>query len=68
MSHTMKIWERIINRRLSDETTIEDETFGFMPGRGTADAIFAVRQRLEKHREKTERTAYGIYISRKVIR
>ena len=23
-----------------------------MPGRGTTDAIFAVRQRMEKHREK----------------
>ena len=44
MSHTMKIWERIIDRRLREETTIGDEQFGFMPGRGTTDAIFAVRQ------------------------
>ena len=33
MSHTMKIWERIIDRRLREETTIGDEQFGFMPGR-----------------------------------
>ena len=52
MSHTMKIWERIIDRRLREETTIGDEKFGFMPGRGTTDAIFAVRQLMEKHREK----------------
>ena len=52
MLHTMKIWERIIDRRLREETTIEDEQFGFMPGRGTTDAIFAVRQLMEKHREK----------------
>ena len=52
MSHTMKIWERIIDRRLREETTIGDEQFGFMPGRGTTDAIFAVRQLMEKHREK----------------
>ena len=31
MSHTMKIWERIIDRRLREETTIGDEQFGFMP-------------------------------------
>ena len=42
MACTLKIWERIIERRLSDDQ------FGFMPGRGMADAIFAVRQRMEK--------------------
>ena len=30
------------------ERRLRDEQFGFMPGRGTADAIFAVRQRMEK--------------------
>ena len=47
----MKIWERIIDRRLREETTIGEEQFGFMPGRGTTDAIFAARQVIEKHRE-----------------
>ena len=49
--HTMDIWERIIDRRLSEETSIGDEQFGFMPGRGTTDAIFAARQVMEKYRE-----------------
>ena len=44
MSHTMNIWEMIIDRRLREETTIGDEQFGFMPGRGTTDGIYAVRQ------------------------
>ena len=52
MSHTMKIWERIIDRMRRGDTTIGDEQFGFMPGRGTTDAIFAVWQLMEKHREK----------------
>ena len=34
-SHSMKIWERIIDRRLRLETTIGEEQFGFMPGIGT---------------------------------
>ena len=51
ISHTMKIWERVIDRRLREETTIGEEQFGFMPGRGTTDAIFAARQVIEKHRE-----------------
>ena len=50
MSYTMKICERIIDRRLREEKTIGDKQFGFMPGRGTTDAMFAVRQLMEKHR------------------
>ena len=52
MSHTMKIWERIIDRKLREETTLGDEQFGFMTGSWTTDAIFAVRQLMEKHRGK----------------
>ena len=51
MSHTMKVWERIIERRLRDETEICEEQFGFMPGRGTTDAIFTLRQLIERHKE-----------------
>ena len=29
-----------------------EEQFGFMPGRGTIDTVFAVRQMMEKHRQK----------------
>ena len=35
--HTMKIWERIIDRRLRAETSIGEEQFGFMPSRGTTE-------------------------------
>ena len=51
ISHTMKIWERILDRRLREETSIGEGQFGFMPGRGTTDAIFAARQVIKKHRE-----------------
>ena len=33
ISHTMKIWERIIDRRLREETSIGEKHVGFMPGR-----------------------------------
>ena len=51
ISHTMKMWERVIDRRLREETTIGEEQFGCMPGRGTTDAIFAARHVIKKHRE-----------------
>ena len=43
MSHTMKIWEKIIDQKLREETTIGEEQFGFMPGRSTTDAISVLR-------------------------
>ena len=52
LSHTMKLWEKMIARRLREETTTSDSQFGFMLGKGTTDAIFALRQLLEKHGEK----------------
>ena len=51
ISHTMKILEIIIDRKLREETSIGEEQFGLMPSRGTTDAIFAARQVMEKHRE-----------------
>ena len=51
MSHTMKIWERIIEARLRDRVEISKQQYRFMPGKGTTDAMFALRMLMEKHRE-----------------
>ena len=52
MSHTMKLWERVIEHRLRRMTTISENQFGFMPGRSTMDAIYLLRRLMEKYREK----------------
>jgi hypothetical protein len=52
MSHTMKLWERIIEHRLRGVTNITENQFGFMPGRSTMDAIFLIRQLMERCREQ----------------
>ena len=51
MSHTMKVWERIIETRLRDRVEISKHHYGFMPGKGTTDAMFALRMLMEKYRE-----------------
>ena len=51
MSHTMKVWERIIKARLRDRVKISKQQYGFMPGKGTTDAMFALRMLMEKYRE-----------------
>ena len=52
MSHTMKLWERIIEARIRKEVTIAEQQLGFMPGRSTIDAIFCLRMLLEKWTER----------------
>ena len=51
MSHTMKLWERIIEARIRKEVTIAKQQFGFMPGRSTTDAIFCLRMLLKRWNE-----------------
>ena len=51
MSHTMKLWERVIEHRLRRMTSVTKNQFGFMPGRSTMEAIFLVRQLMERYRE-----------------
>ena len=46
MSHTMKLWESVIDSRIRNEVTI-----GFIPGRSTTDAIFCLRMLIEKWSE-----------------
>ena len=43
MSHTMKVWKKIIETRLRDTVEISKQQYGFMPGKGTTDAMFALR-------------------------
>jgi len=52
MSHTLKIFERVIDRRLREIVKISENQCGFVKGAGTTDAIHAARLVLEKHREK----------------
>ena len=45
----MKILERIVDGLIRQVVSIDDSQFGFVPGRGTTDAIFVVRQLQEKY-------------------
>ena len=40
MSHTTKLWERVIENRLRKKTHILENQFGFMLGRLTTEAIY----------------------------
>ena len=50
--HILKVMERIIEDFIRNIVNIDDMRFGLMPGRGTTDAIFIVRQIQEAHFRK----------------
>jgi hypothetical protein len=52
MSRTMKLWERIIEHRLREVTNITENQFGFMPEKSTMEAIFLIKQLMERCREQ----------------
>ncbi|XP_056695017.1 uncharacterized protein [Spinacia oleracea] len=52
MSHTVKLWERIIEQRLRRIVKISENQFGFMPGRSTMEAIHLIRELMENYRDK----------------
>ena len=43
LSHTMKLWERVIEKRIKRETVIRENQFEFMQGRSTTEAIRLLR-------------------------
>nr|XP_009761666.1 PREDICTED: uncharacterized protein LOC104213818 [Nicotiana sylvestris] len=51
LSHTMKVWERVIEGRLRRCVSIFENQFGFMTGRSTTEAIHIVRRLFERYRE-----------------
>ena len=55
----MKGMERVIEKIIRERISIDDMQFGFMPGRGTTDAIFIRRQLQEKHLAKNKKLYFA---------
>ena len=59
LDHVMKGIERLIEKIIRERISIDDMQFGFMPGRGTTDAIFTLRQLQEKHLAKNKKLYFA---------
>ena len=57
LDQVMKVFERVIERKMRNLVSLDDMQFGFRPGRGTTDAIFIVRQIQEKY--LAQKKTYG---------
>ena len=54
LEHAMKIVERVLKRRIQTLVNLNEMQFGFIPGKGTVDAIFIVRMQ-EKYQKKDKK-------------
>ena len=61
MSHTMKVWERIIEAKLRARVEISKQHYGFMPGKETTDAMFALRMLMENYK-KGQRELHCVFV------
>ncbi|XP_059294646.1 uncharacterized protein LOC132047647 [Lycium ferocissimum] len=52
LSHTMKVWERVVEARMRKIVSILENQFEFMSGRSTTEAIHLARRLLEQYRDK----------------
>ena len=55
----MKVYERILEKKVREQVAIDEMQFGFMPGKGTIDAIFTVRQMQEKFLAKKKQLYFA---------
>ena len=54
LEHAVKIVERVLERRIRTLVNLNEIHFGFMPGKGTVDAIFIVRK-MEEYQKKDKK-------------
>ena len=61
ISHTIKVWKKIIEARLWYRVEISEQQYEFMPGKGTTNAMFALRMLMEKYR-KDQRELHCVFM------
>ena len=54
LKHAFKLYEKVFNGRLLEVVDIDKMQYGFMPGRGTVDAVFVLMRLSEKSRAKNK--------------
>ena len=59
LEQPMKVLERVLEKRIRCQVSIDNMQFGFMSGKETTDAIFIMRQVQEKHQAKKKKLYYA---------
>ena len=61
MTHTMKVWERIIETRLRDRVEISKQQYGFMPGKGNHQCHICLKNANGKIQGRSKRATLCIH-------
>ena len=61
LEHAMKIVEKVLERRMRRMVKVDEMQFGFMPGKGTTDAVFILRRLQEEYLDK-EKKLYMCFV------
>ena len=59
LEQPMKVFGRVLEKRIRCRVSIDNMQFGFMPGKGTTDAMFIMQQVHEKHKAKKKKLYYA---------
>ena len=60
LEQPIKLLERMLEKRIRSQVLIDNMQFGFMPGKGTTDTIFIMREVQEKHQTKKKKLYYAL--------
>ena len=55
LEHAMKIIEKVLQRRIRRMVKVDEMQFGFMPGKGTIEAVFILRRLQEEYLDKKKK-------------
>ena len=55
LEHAFKLYEKILDGHVHEVVDIDKMQYGFMPGRGTVDAVFVLRRLNDKFRAKNKK-------------
>ena len=61
LEHPMKVLERVLEKRIRCQVSIDNMQFGFMPGKGTTYATFIMRQ-VQKNTKQRRRCTMHLWI------
>ena len=67
LEHAFKLYEKILDGRLHEVVAFDKIQYGFMPGRGTVDAVFVLRRLTEKFRAKNKKLLLYLLIWKRLF-